>query len=207
MINKIIRGESHQPRPPLYSKCQCMSTFMIHPAVPDRPPVTVQTGFITAFFAVTTVVLYLTLVSPPPDPSVSHTRSSDQYTLNTDHQLVESSSSSRRQSSGYDLLFHLPLAKLYTNSLMSTLNSRKMWMADFCRSDSMDISFGTHSAARGPRWRSRSGSRSGNRGTGGADVNVDGSDGRGRTRVRAFFLNLPNVRRGGRGGRPLRSCV
>ena len=89
MINKIIRGESHQPGPPLclYSmQCPCMSTFIIRRDVPDRydyDPVTVQTGFITAFFAVTTVILYLTLVSPAP--SVSHTRSSDQCTLTAEY--------------------------------------------------------------------------------------------------------------------------
>ncbi|KAM5543728.1 hypothetical protein V8D89_002345 [Ganoderma adspersum] len=31
--------------------------------------------------------------------------------------------------SGYDFIFNMPLAKLYTNSLMSTLNSRRMWKA------------------------------------------------------------------------------
>ncbi|KAM5537040.1 hypothetical protein V8D89_009369 [Ganoderma adspersum] len=92
---------------------------------------TVQTGFVTALFAVMTLILYFVLTS------------------------------------GYDLLFHMPLAKLYTNSLMSTLNSRRMWMSDFCESDSM--SFG---AATGSMQRSRSR----------ANVNVVRSERGGRTR-------------------------
>ncbi|KAM5537024.1 hypothetical protein V8D89_009353 [Ganoderma adspersum] len=96
---------------------------------------TVQTGFVTALFAVMTLILYFVLTS------------------------------------GYDLLFHMPLAKLYTNSLMSTLNSRRMWMSDFCESDSM--SFG---AATGSMQRSRS------RANVNVDVNVVRSERGGRTR-------------------------
>ncbi|KAM5546149.1 hypothetical protein V8D89_000275 [Ganoderma adspersum] len=66
--------------------------------------ISVQTGFITALFAVMTLILYFT------------------------------------SSAGYDLIFHMPLAKLYTNSLMSTLNSRRMWLADAC----------DHSGSTGP---------------------------------------------------------
>ncbi|PIL35700.1 hypothetical protein GSI_02430 [Ganoderma sinense ZZ0214-1] len=54
---------------------------------------TVQTGLITALFAMINLALYLTIPS------------------------------------GYDLIFNIPLAKLYTNSLMSTLNSRRIWKA------------------------------------------------------------------------------
>ena len=35
------------------------------------------------------------------------------------------------------MIFNLPLAKLYTNSLMSTLNSRRMWKAANDGSESM----------------------------------------------------------------------
>ncbi|KAM5537022.1 hypothetical protein V8D89_009351 [Ganoderma adspersum] len=117
---------------------------------------TVQTGFITALFAVMTVILYLTL------------------------------------SSGYDLVFHFPLAKLYTNSLMSTLNSRKMWMAEFCASDSMDnMSFGPSVNTGGAPERTNLSLRP--RGARGANLNVvnvdvdvartgTGTDRRGRTR-------------------------
>ncbi|KAM5538433.1 hypothetical protein V8D89_007766 [Ganoderma adspersum] len=54
---------------------------------------TVQTGLITALFAMINLALYLAIPS------------------------------------GYDLIFNMPLAKLYTNSLMSTLNSRRTWKA------------------------------------------------------------------------------
>ena len=71
----------------------------------------------------------------------------------------------------------MPLAKLYTNSLMSTLNSRRMWMSDFCEADSM--SFGVRNNSQ---QRARSRGASGNY----ANVNVDvvRSGRGGRTRVR-----------------------
>ncbi|KAI1797440.1 hypothetical protein LXA43DRAFT_1089306 [Ganoderma leucocontextum] len=53
--------------------------------------VTVQTGLITALFAITDLTVYLAMPS------------------------------------GWHMMFNMPLAKLYTNSLMSTLNFRRIW--------------------------------------------------------------------------------
>lgn len=67
-------------------------------------PVTVQTGLLTAIWAVVDLTVYLTVAT------------------------------------GVHLIFNFPLSKLYTNSLMSTLNSRAGWTDD---SDSKDLqSFG-----------------------------------------------------------------
>ncbi|KAM5531004.1 hypothetical protein V8D89_015331 [Ganoderma adspersum] len=38
---------------------------------------------------------------------------------------------------GWEFMFNMPLAKLYTNSLMSTLNSRRIWMATASGTDSL----------------------------------------------------------------------
>ncbi|KAM5544561.1 hypothetical protein V8D89_001459 [Ganoderma adspersum] len=63
---------------------------------------TVQTGLITALFAMLDLILYLNMAS------------------------------------GWHLMSNVPLAKLYTNSLMSTLNCRRVWKA----SSNADRSFG-----------------------------------------------------------------
>lgn len=74
----------------------------------------------------------------------------------------------------------MPLAKLYTNSLMSTLNSRRMWMSDFCEADSMSFGVGGGSNAR-----SRGATASGNYGNVNVNVDVVRSGRGGRARVRA----------------------
>jgi hypothetical protein len=70
--------------------------------------VTVQTGAITAVFAIIDLVTFLISVRPPvlSYPSI--------YGTNI----------SFWQNSGLHLAFNFPLAKLYTNSLLSTLNAR-----------------------------------------------------------------------------------
>ena len=62
---------------------------------------------ITAVCAIVDLILFLATVSPV-----------------TFHGLIALTIT---QSSGLHLVFNLPLSKLYTNSLMSSLNSRKGW--------------------------------------------------------------------------------
>ncbi len=81
---------------------------------------TVQTGLITSLFAVLSLVLYLTLVRALPEPGFTRYL---RRTVDTNCGMVPP------QHSGYAFMFNMPLAKLYTNSLMSTLNSRRMWKA------------------------------------------------------------------------------
>ncbi|PIL30713.1 hypothetical protein GSI_06881 [Ganoderma sinense ZZ0214-1] len=66
---------------------------------------TVQTGLITAVFAMINLALYLAMPT------------------------------------GYDMIFNLPLAKLYTNSLMSTLNSQRIWKAASDRPGSESLGY------------------------------------------------------------------
>ena len=84
-------------------------------AYPRFDSVTVQTGLITALCAIIDLVLFLVSVSPrvhlPPASRV-------------DRPLPPLLSP---QPTGLHLIFNLPLAKLYTNSLLSSLNSRALW--------------------------------------------------------------------------------
>lgn len=73
--------------------------------------VTVQTGMITAICAIIDLVLFLASVS------------SGQTVCGSKDLLTFTPT----QPSGLHLIFNLPLSKLYTNSLMSSLNSRMGW--------------------------------------------------------------------------------
>ena len=74
--------------------------------------VTVQTGLITALCAIINLILFLIFVRPIPSS----------FNLSFLNTLLSS-----HQPTGLHLIFNLPLSKLYTNSLMSSLNSRSGW--------------------------------------------------------------------------------
>lgn len=74
---------------------------------------------LTASFTIAHIITYLALVRPPATP--------------TPHPLTSS-----RQTTGIHLIFNYGVVKLYTNSVMSSLNSRREWV------NSLSHSGGSH---------------------------------------------------------------